>query len=267
MKGGTLKVIEKSWNEFWAYYWRVEDRHRIPGIFEWDEKIVRFIEYVCGLKPPACILDLACGGGDQAKVFARRGYRVVGIDIAPSLIEFAQAQFAREKLEGDFIVGDMRNIDYVEEFDACVILSGSFGFFGDVEDEKLLVSIRKALKKGGKVFVMVIPVNGKVDHERTWREFDDHWELEETWFDAEACTHCGRSVIIRKDGTVIVPKEEPGYSANERIRCYTIPEMRTMLAEAGLEYLASYSGRHLEVPPKPIAERALRSIVVAEREE
>jgi len=260
-----LKVIEKAWNEFWAYYWRVEDRHRIPGIFEWDKKIVNFIEYVCGLKQPARILDLACGGGDQAKVFAQKGYRVVGIDIAPSLIEFAQAQFGKEGLKGDFIVDDMRAIDYREEFDACVILSGSFGFFGDVEDQKLLVSVRDTLKNGGNVFIMFISASAKMDHERTWREFDDHWQLEETWFDVETCSHYGKSIIIRKDGTVIIPKEEPGYNANEQIRCYTIPEMHTMLSNAGLEYSASYSSRCLQVPPASLPKSAIRNIVVGER--
>ncbi|UCF70718.1 MAG: class I SAM-dependent methyltransferase [candidate division WOR-3 bacterium] len=260
-----MKVVEKSWNEFWAYYWRVEDRHRIPGIFEWDKRIVNFIEYVCGLKPPAHILDLACGGGDQAKVFARKGYEIVGIDIAPSLIEFAQAQFLKENLKGNFIVGDMRDINYKEEFDTCVILSGSFGFFGDIDDQRLLVSIRKALKVGGKVFIMFISANEHVDHTRTWRDLEYGWELGETWFDNEACVHCGTSAIIRRDGTMIVPKKEPGYHANERIRCYTIPEMRTMFAKAGLEYSASYSSRYLEVPPKTVPKGAIRNIVVGER--
>jgi hypothetical protein len=31
-----LKVIEKSWSDFWAAYWRIDHRHRIPEIFEWD---------------------------------------------------------------------------------------------------------------------------------------------------------------------------------------------------------------------------------------
>jgi len=260
-----LEVIEKSWNEFWAYYWRVDDRHNIPGISEWDRKLVSFIEHVCRLKPPARILDLACGGGDQAKIFAQKGYDVLGIDIAPPLIRYAQQQFSTEKLKGSFIVGDMREIDYNAEFDACVILSGSFGFFGDIEDQKLLCSIQKSLKKGGKVFVMFISANKPIRHERTWREMKDGWGLGEGWFDAETSVRCGRAIIIRKDGTVIVPKEEPGYHANERIRCYTIPEMLAMLSKAGLKYVASYSARHLDVPPTPIPKDAIHNIVVGER--
>jgi cyclopropane fatty-acyl-phospholipid synthase-like methyltransferase len=260
-----LRIIEKSWNEFWAYYWRVEDRHRIPGIFEWDEKIVNFIEHVCQLKPPGRILDLACGGGDQAKVFAQKGYEVVGVDIAPSLIEYAERQFSKEKLEGNFIVGDMRDIDYRNEFDVGVMLSGSFGFFGDEEDQKLLCSIQKALKKGGKVFIMFISSCTPVKHERTWRELEDGWELEETWFESETCTHCSTGFIIMKDGTMIVPKKESGYHANERIRCYTIPEMRAMFSAAGFHYVASYTSQHLDVPLKPMPSGATRNIVVGER--
>ncbi|MGD9380732.1 MAG: class I SAM-dependent methyltransferase, partial [candidate division WOR-3 bacterium] len=225
-----LKVIEKSWNEFWAYYWRVDDLHRIPGIAEWDRKLVTFIEHVCELKPPARILDLACGGGDQAKVFAQRGYTVVGVDIAPSLIEYAQRQFAKEKLEGKFMVGDMRQINYDAEFDVCVVLSGSFGFFGDREDQELLCSIQRALKIGGKVFIMFKSAHVQVKHARSYREIDDGWEFGEGGFDAKTSTTWGTIFIIRRDGTMIVPKKEEGYHANERIRCYTIPEMQKMFA-------------------------------------
>src|SRR4030042_2343950 len=107
-----LKTIEKTWNEFWAIYWRIDHRHSIPGIFEWDKQLVNFIEHVCQLSPGARILDLGCGGGDQAKVFASKGYEVVGIDIAPPLIEFARQQFQKPGLKSTFIVGDMRAINY-----------------------------------------------------------------------------------------------------------------------------------------------------------
>ncbi len=260
-----LKVVEKTWNEFWAAYWRIDHRHSIPGIFEWDRQLVNFIENVCQLSPGARILDLGCGGGDQAKVFAQKGYEVVGIDIAPSLIEFAKRQFQKEGLKGIFIVGDMRAIDYDAEFDACVILSGTFGFFSDIENQNLLRSICRAIKVGGKVFIMFLSANRPIKHSRSWSEIKDGWELNERWFDTETNTYRSRIFIIRKDGTLLRPKTEPGYHANEVIRCYTIPEMRSMLSRAGLRYLASYSDDDLSIPPKPLAPESDRNIVVAER--
>ncbi len=259
-----LKLIEKSWNEFWAAYWRIDDRHSIPGIFDWDKQLVTFIEHTCQLTPGARVLDLGCGGGDQAKVFVERGYEVVGIDIAPLLIEFAKKQFKENGLKGSFIVGDMRDIDYCTEFDLCVILSGTFGFFNDEENQKLLRSIQRALKIGGKTFIMFVSANKPSKRSRTWSEIEGGWELSETWFDNETSTYQGRVFIIKEDGTIIKPKSEPGYHANECIRCYTIPEIRTMLLKAGLEYRASYSSADLSVPPKPPVPESTRNIVVAQ---
>jgi len=261
----VFKVVEKTWNEFWAEYWRIDDRHSIPGIFEWDRQLVNFIENVCQLSPGERILDLGCGGGDQLKVFAQKGYEVVGVEVAPSLIKFAEQQFQEEGLRGTFIVGDMRAIDYDAEFDACVLLSGTFGFFGEVEDQNLLRSICQAIKVGGKVFIMFLSANRIKKHSKSWSEKKDGWELSESWFDTQTSTYRSRIFIIRKDGTLLRPKEEPGYHANEVIRCYTIPEMRAMISKAGLRYLASYSNDDLSVPPKPPAPEAVRNIVVAER--
>ncbi len=260
-----IKVVEKTWNEFWASYWRIEDRHSIPNIFEWDRQLVDFIENVCQLSPGARILDLGCGGGDQAKLFAQKGYQVVGVDIAPPLIDFAQRQFEKEGLKGTFTVGDMRVIDYDAEFDACVVLSGTFGFFGDVEDQKLLGAICRAIKKGGKALIMFLSANRLNEHSRSWREIKDGWQVSESWIDVETSTYRSQVFIIRKDGTLLRPKKESGYHANETIRCYTIPEMRTMLSRAGLRYLESYSDRNLSVPPRPLTAEEIRNIVVAQR--
>ncbi len=260
-----IRVIEKSWNDFWAAYWRIDQRHRLPGIFEWDCQLVDFIEAACKLHPGGRILDLGCGGGDQAKVFTQRGYEVVGWDIAPPLIEFAKRRFKKEGLKGKFLVGDMRKIKYREEFDACLLLSGTFGFFGDDEDQKLLGSIHRGLKPGGKTFVMFLSPRQQNKHERTWSKIKDGWELSEAWFDAKTGTYRSRIFLIKKDGTLVRPKPEPGYHADEVIRCYTVPEMRGMLRKAGLKYLDSYSSKDLSLPPRPPAPEAERNIVVAVR--
>ena len=263
----ALMIQEKSWNEFCARYWRVDQRHKIPGIFEWDRQLVDFIEHTCELTLGDRVLDLGCGGGDQAKVFAQKGYEVVGIDIAPPLIAFAKQQFEAGGLNGTFIAQDMRASDYDAEFDACMILSGTFGFFGDAEDQKLMLSICKAVKPGGKVFINSVAPNQFQGHKRTWSEIEGGWQLREEWFDSETSTYRSRTFLILKNGTLVKPKTEPGYHADEAIRCYSIPEMQALLAVAGLRYIASYSSRELALPPVPLASGAVRNIVVAERPE
>lgn len=188
-----LKIVEKNWNEFWAYYWRITNRHQIPGIFEWDKRLVGLIEKVGKIASPMNVLDLGCGGGDQARVFAERGYRVTGIDIAEPLIEYARGQFRKNGLSGTFIADDMRNIKYRSEFDLCTLLSGTFGFFDDQENFELLKKIHNALKENGKVFIMYLLSLREYKRVRTWHEIDGGYELSETWFDMETSTY--RSTI------------------------------------------------------------------------
>src|SRR5260221_9634515 len=51
-----------------------------------------------GLKPGMRVLDVACGTGNLAIPAAKTGADVTGIDIAPNLIEQAQARAAAEGL-------------------------------------------------------------------------------------------------------------------------------------------------------------------------
>ncbi|MCD6328344.1 class I SAM-dependent methyltransferase [bacterium] len=260
-----LETVEKSWNEFWAYYFRIELRHKIPGIAKWDEQLVKFIEKVCELRPPARVLDLACGGGDQAKLFAAKGYEVTGIDIAPSLVEYAKKKHQDAGLDATFLVGDMREIEYDSEFELCTVLSGSFGFFKEDENQQILGAIRSALVPGGKVFIMFISPARATEHIKSWSEVKDGWELSERWFEAESSTYRARAMIIRRDGTIIVPKSEPDYNADEVIRCYTVPELKRMLSEAGLRYAGCYNSRALSSASKSKKHSVLSDIVVATR--
>ncbi len=261
-----LKVEEKKWDEFWAYHWRITELHKIPGIFEWNRKLADFIEHVLELSPGAKILDLACGGGDQAKLFAKKGYNILGLEIVPSLVEYAQKQFKKEGLKGEFQVADMRKLDYDEEFEAVLILSGSFGFFDDDVNLDVLRRIQMALKPGGKVFIMFNSSHNPPKRSSTWSETTDGWQMVEVWFDMETCRRMSTIFIIKKDGTLLRPASESGYHAHEAIRCYTVPEIKDLLRQAGMKYIEGYSNSHLSVPPPKLSSDAVRSIAVGVKE-
>jgi len=257
-----MRVIEQSWGDFWAYYWRIEHRHAIPGISDWDAQLVAFIEQTYELQPGMRLLDLGCGGGDQAALFAAREYDVLGLDIAPPLVAYARERSEREGLRGEFICDDMREIAFNGEFDAVLVLSGSFGFFGDEGDQALLCKITRALKPGGRAFIMYLCPPARPRRERSWRRVRQGLQLTEDWFDYETSTSCGWIAIIQDDGTMLRPSSEPGYyTADERIRCHTVPEMRRMLSTAGLEPLGFY-GREMALEPTV---ETPRDIVVARR--
>src|SRR5438552_10137601 len=71
--------------------------------------------------PPARLLDLGCGTGWTSVFFARSGYEVVGVDIAPDMVAHAEANRDREGVPGlTFLASDYEDLPFDGEFDAAV---------------------------------------------------------------------------------------------------------------------------------------------------
>jgi ubiquinone/menaquinone biosynthesis C-methylase UbiE len=66
-------------------------------------------------QPGQRLLDLACGTGAVAELAATAGAEVVGVDIAPALIEQARARAADRGLDIDYRVGDVEALELEEE--------------------------------------------------------------------------------------------------------------------------------------------------------
>src|SRR6266478_350484 len=87
--------------------------------------------------PGARILDVPCGYGRHAAALARRGFRVVGVDLSRAMIAEARRRFA-ERPRLTFVRGDMRKIAYRGEFDAVINLYTSFGYFTPAQNRAVL---------------------------------------------------------------------------------------------------------------------------------
>jgi SAM-dependent methyltransferase len=98
--------------------------------------------------PPARLLDLGCGLGWTSRFFARRGYAVTGVDIAPDMIQGAERLRLAEGITSNlrFEVMDYESCPFVETFDAAVF----FDSLHHSEDEVLaLKAVHRALAPGG----------------------------------------------------------------------------------------------------------------------
>ena len=81
------------------------------------------------------ILDLACGTGRHSLELVKRGFSVVGSEISPELIAIANEEAAAQGLEATFIEGDLRELDFEDEFDIVLNLNdGAVGYF-ETDDE------------------------------------------------------------------------------------------------------------------------------------
>jgi SAM-dependent methyltransferase len=62
-------------------------------------------------------------------------------------------RFREAGLEGEFLVGDLREIAFIESFHGAFNWGGGFGHFSDEENVEVLHRLARAVRPGGRVLV------------------------------------------------------------------------------------------------------------------
>ncbi len=111
---------------------------------------IEFIVTELALPAGARILDLCCGPGRYCIELAHRGFAVVGIDLNERYVALASQVAEQDGVRAQFLAGDMREIPFVDHFDAVINVGTSFGFFADqADDQRAIHAVARALKPGG----------------------------------------------------------------------------------------------------------------------
>lgn len=204
---------------------QVEDR-RLEATARDVERIVSVIG-----PAPQRILDAPCGAGRHSIELSRRGYDVLGVDFNPNVLAAAQATAQSQGLEAVFEQHDLRQLNFEAEFDVALCLWTSIGYFSDVENEKALMNLAKALKPGGHLILDAVVLESlcPIFSARGWSWWgndDDRVRVceERTW-DAEHARINVRWTFIRNQ------REE---TRDSSIRVYTCHELLNILKKGGL---------------------------------
>jgi ubiquinone/menaquinone biosynthesis C-methylase UbiE len=140
-----------------AYEERYRRIYRAGATF-WEkpvptEALVEFIQEFNlprGLKA----IDFGCGEGRDSIFLAKMGFRVTGIDMAPSAVQRAKHWASKEGLEINFKVGDIINLP--DEKDNCYDLAINIACLHMITDQKArnqhLREAHRILKKDGLYF-------------------------------------------------------------------------------------------------------------------
>lgn len=113
-----------------------------------DREVASLVKLL-DLHPPMKILDLACGFGRHANRLAALGYSVTGIDQSADFLNLARKHASDMSVDVNYLQVDMRQIEFVEEFDVVIMMFTTFGYFNDGDNFRVLENITRALRPGG----------------------------------------------------------------------------------------------------------------------
>ena len=218
---------------------------------------VDFIENTLSLPAGSRILDLCCGHGRHLVELAGRGYGMTGLDLDPLFLDTARLEAERTGLKVALELRDMRDIPFVEEFDAVINMFTAFGYLeSDEEDQKVLDGVARALKPGGLFLIELMHRDrlARIFQPRGWYETQAGLKvLEERSFDPLTGRNDVRHIAIYPDGAI----SERCHS----VRIYTLTELAGMLTAAGLNVETTYGG----IDGSPFSLESQRLVVLSRK--
>lgn len=111
-------------------------------------------------RPGERILDIATGTGWAARRVARRGARVVGIDIAEDVVAAAREYARAESLDIDFRVADAEALPFRDgEFDGVL---STFGVMFATDPQAAARELARVCRPGGRIALSTWTTDGTV---------------------------------------------------------------------------------------------------------
>jgi SAM-dependent methyltransferase len=224
-----------NWFETWfdtEYYHQLYQHRDEEEARVFIATMVMYLELRGGQR----VLDLACGKGRHSRELQKHSLEVVGIDLSKNSIEEAKIYESDEMV---FDIHDMRKpLTKFGKFDAVFNIFTSFGYFDTKEEDvKSIKNVVKALVPQGQFVQDYINANAvipKLPETGNLRVEDIEFSWEKRF----------ENGYIIKDITVI----DKGHSHRfqERVKMYSIEELKQIHQEAGLTVVSEFGAYELD---------------------
>jgi SAM-dependent methyltransferase len=120
---------------------------------------------------PVQTLEIGCGAGNFSLLLAHHGYKVTGVDISPTAIEWACDRSNASHMEMDFRVDNVLNLSTCHDATFDLVVDGHCLHCIIGEDRAIcLASVYRVLKPGGSF--VVLTMCGEVTNQKMLKSFD-----------------------------------------------------------------------------------------------
>ncbi len=194
---------------------------------------------------PRSVLDVACGTGNVSEELAKRGYTVVGVDVAPRMIEVARAKSGLV----EYLVQDIAELSLDKRFDLAVCLFDSLNYVTDTS--RLQRGFRKVAEhlNDGGLFIFDINTIYALSH-----HFFDQANLSSEHYPRYVWTSEYDPTTRLCTVKMLFEVEDRGAVTQFREvhlqRGHSIEELAAWLSEAGFEVLHTYQAYKFRRPSR-----------------
>lgn len=197
------------------------------------------------------VCELGCGTGKMTRLLADAGYDMIGVDMSEDMLAIASMENPQQIL---YLCQDMRELELYGTVAAVVSVCDSMNYLLEEEDLlEVFQRVNEYLEPGG---VFLFDLNTIYKYETLLGETticENRPEgsfIWENYYDAE-------EQINEYDLTLFIQEKENLYRKFEEThyqRGYSLEKIRTLLEEAGMEFVTAYDAC-TKNPPREDSER------------
>ena len=162
------------------------------------------------------VIELGCGPASNARAFARRGWRAIGLDLSPAMLAYAEREARREGASVELVEGDLLDFDLDAKVALAICPLETICLVVHNNDlVRHLRAVARNLTEGGiyvienthpRVFLDRFTGDphrgrlGDLDVELTWGFPDDRYDSIEQWYQTtiQLVVRRGEEVVLRQ---------------------------------------------------------------------
>ena len=202
------------------------------------------------------VLDLGCGTGTMTELLAGFGYDMIGVDNSEEMLEIAREKQIKSEHGILYLLQDMREFELYGTVRAIVSVCDSLNYITEEEDlKKVFHWVNNYLDPEG-IFIFDFNTEYKYREilgDQTIAENREECSFiwDNYYYEEERINEYELSLFIRdsdlsKEGAEIYRK----YQETHFQKAYVLDQMKHLLEEAGMEFIAAYDAFTKEAPSK-----------------